>query len=343
VRFLLGMPACMLAGCAMQPTASDPNHGAAGAAIVAEAMSPTAVPPGTTLRIGVEFLPPDQAFPSPDGDAPRVEFLPLRSAAPARAARPERGPDVGFGWSGAAQHTWTMTASDLASIDDHLARETMHFLDDLVREDARHGRKEVRLPFLDWQPTDFDLGSRLWSEEATQAAQEEWVNEHGPGLLQRPLRNLLRRLPLARDFEIEIDDFRSANVPLSQPYRDTHRTERRLGRLSMRLHLDDYADPVEVAYVKSGVRIGSSQEAGKLSVDWQLTERLRLELRTRAVYDTHDHGVRADLSYWPSATTSVHVSVGDDLDFLSTSSIYSLFETQMEGSPGMLLYAVHVF
>ena len=342
MRFLHGMLACMLAGCAMQPTASDPNELDAASAPLWLFTTQT-VPPGSTLRIGVEFLPPEQALPSnaAASEAPTVEFLPVHFAPATRDPRTER-PSDGLGWDGATKHTWTLSASDLGAIDDYLARETMHFLDDLVREDARRVRKEVRLPFLEWQPTDAQLGPRLWSEEATTAAQEEWVNEHGPGLLQRPLRNLLRRLPIVSDLEVEFDDFRSANVPMSQPYRDSHRAERQFGRMSLRLHVDDASDPVEIVYMKSGVRIGSSQEAGKLSIDWHLTDRLRLELRTRTVYDTLDHGVRADLSYWPSATTSVHLSFGDDLDFLSTSSIYSLFETQMDGT-GCLLYAVHVF
>lgn len=342
MRFLHGMLACMLAGCAMQPTTSDPNQDAAAVAML-DATTWTAVPAGSTLRIGVEFLPPDPTLPSHDeAAAPRVEFLPLRSAPPARNPRPERAPAAGLGWDGATRHTWTLSTSDLGAIDDYLARETMHFLDDLVREDSRRVRKEVSLPFLDWQPDDRELGPRLWSEEATTAAQEEWVNEHGPALLQRPLQNLLRRLPLVSDLELEFDDFRSANVPMSQPYRDTHAADDQFGRMSLRVHVDDARDPVEVAFMKSGVRIASSQQAGKLSVDWQLTERVKLELRTRTVYDKHDYGVRADLSYWPSATTSLHLSFGDDLDFLSTSSIYSLFETQMDGT-GMLLYAVHVF
>jgi len=53
--------------------------------------------------------------------------------------------------------------------------------------------------------------------------------------------------------------------------------------------------------------------------------------------------VRLDLAWRRSASTSVHVAVGDDMDFLSTSSLYSLFESPMDGSPGLVLYAVHVF
>jgi len=339
------MLVCLLAGCATQPTALAPSPSAAGNAQASMSPAPT-IPPGSTLRIGVEFLPPDPAFGSSEAvpTEPRVEFLPVRGPA-AAAAEPAKTSERRSGLTShrSRRHTWTLSESDLAAIDDPVERETLHFLDDLVREDRRHVRREVRLPFFEWQPTNVESGPRLWSEEATAAAQEEWINEHGPSLLQRPLRRLLRRLPLARDLEIEIDTFQSENVPLSQPYREAHRDERRFGRLSLRVHADDFADPVEIVYMKSGVRIGTSQETGKLSIDWRLTERVMLELRTRTSYDTHDHGLRADLSYWPSATTSVHVAVGDDLDFLSAASIYSLFETQMDGSPGLLMYAVHVF
>ena len=40
---------------------------------------------------------------------------------------------------------------------------------------------------------------------------------------------------------------------------------------------------------------------------------------------------------------AVRLAAGDDMDFLSTSSIYSLFEAPMDGAPGLLLYAVHIF
>ena len=113
--------------------------------------------------------------------------------------------------------------------------------------------------------------------------------------------------------------------------------------MSVRLHTSDLADPVELAYIRSGIRIGTSQESGKLSIDWDLSATLRLELRARADYATHEEHLRADLAYRHSPTTSLHVSIGDDMDFLSTSSIYSLFETPMDGAPGLVLYAVHIF
>lgn len=334
MRFQLGMPLWLLAGCVVQPTATDPTLAPSGPAARAFPL-PSAPPP----CIGVEFLPPEAAS-SPlaaPAAAPRVEAVPLPAAAPApdRAARSRSGRRE--------RHTWTMDASDLAAIDDPIERETLQFVDDLVREDRRRVRHEVRLPFFDFQPADDAGAERLWSEESAAQWREQWIDEHGPALLQRPLRRLLRRLPIARDVEVGIEDFRSANVPLSQPYRDAHQADRHLGRLSLRLHVDDFTDPVEVFYGKSGVRIGTSQEAGKLAIDWRLGEHLTLELRSRTAYDTGDRSVRADLSFWASPTTSYHLAIGDDLDFLSTASAYSLFESPMDGSPGLLVYAVHVF
>jgi hypothetical protein len=184
----------------------------------------------------------------------------------------------------------------------------------------------------------------LLSSEATlYSDHEEWVHAHGPDLLQRPLRLLLRRLPFVQQFEVDLKDFRSENVPLSEPYRQAHGDRRRLGRLSVRLHAGDLSDPVEVVYMHSGVRIGTSQEMGKLSIDWDLTDKLQFAFRARTEYATGEQRLRADLTYWSSAFTSLHLGIGDDLDFLSTSSIYSLFESPMDGTTGVVFYAVHIF
>ncbi len=333
-RFQPGIVVCLLAGCATQPTSPDPRI-ASGAAV------PPAAPAVLMLRIGVEFLPPEQSTPTPAPIADETFQFEPAAAFSSRNRRAEQDPPPPR-QEPAVRHTWAMTTSDLAAIDNPIARETLSFVNDLMREDGRAVQREVRLPFLDWQPPDIE-GAQLWSEQQTAEAREEWVHEHGPRLLQRPLRNLLRRLPLARDFEVGLAEFRSDNVPLSQPYRLAHGDQGRLGRFSLRLHASDLTDPVELVYIRSGVRIGSSQTRGKVSIDWRLSDWVTLELRGRTDYDTGEQQYRADLTFWPSPTTSLHVSIGDDLDFLSTSSIYSLFDSPMDGSPGILLYAVHSF
>ena len=91
------------------------------------------------------------------------------------------------------------------------------------------------------------------------------------------------------------------------------------------------------------MRVGTSRLRAKMSLDFPLGETLHLSLRARTDYETGKSGVRTDLIYRPSPNVSVHLAAGDNMDFLSTSSLYSLFESPMDGSPGMLLYAVHTF
>jgi hypothetical protein len=101
---------------------------------------------------------------------------------------------------------------------------------------------------------------------------------------------------------------------------------------------------MELVYIHySGVRVGSSQAYGKLSLDFNLSRTINFTLRARTNYETGNSGIRSDLIYRPSQNMSVHLAAGDNMDFLSTSSLYSLFESPMDGEPGLLLYAVHTF
>jgi len=333
-KIQLGILVCLLAGCVGQPTIADPPS--AGSPDGHLAMLVDGSP--FVLRIGIEHLPPD---PETAIEAePRIEAQPrLAPAAPAPTLRAERRrePDA------AHRHTWAMSAGDLTAIDDPIARETLFFVQDLIDADLNRSRREVTMPFLGVHDQDPDAGPLLDSELALLAAQEEWIQQRGPSLMRRPLQQMLRRLPFVEQVELEFDDFRSDNVPLTGPYQQQHADRSSLGHMSVRVHVSDFKDPVEIAYVHSGIRIGTSQDYAKLSLDFDLSDTLRLELRARTDYATDARHLRADLAYRPSSTTSLHVSVGDDMDFLSTSSIYSLFETPMDGSPGLVLYAVHLF
>lgn len=332
-KIQLGILACLLAGCVGQPTIADPpSRGSPDGHLATLAGRRPLV-----LRIGIEHLPPDNE--AANDTLPSVEAQPrLAPPAPAAAPRPERRePDA------AHRHTWAMSAGDLTAIDDPIARETLYFAQDLIDADLDRSRREVTMPFLGVHDQDPEAGPLLDSELALLAAQEEWIQERGPALMRRPLQQMLRRLPFVRQVQVEFDDYRAENVPLSGPYQQQHAERSSLGHVAVRVHVSDFHDPVEVAYVLGGVRVGTSQDYAKLSLDFDLSDTLRLELRARTDYSAANRHLRADLAYRPSSTTSLHVSVGDDMDFLSTSSIYSLFETPMDGSAGFVLYAVHVF
>lgn len=333
MRFQLGIP-CLLAGCTMWPTTSSSREGAlaeASAPASAPAVEPalrTPPPASLVLRIGVEHLPPDPRF--GEDDPPRIE--------PSRSAYRPSGHDP------QAELTAERPLLELfAKSDDPLAQEALHFVSDLIEADRHRVRREVGLPFFGLQSTDPDRGPLLDSEREVELEHEEWVQEHASSLLRRPVQQLLKRLPLVHDVEVEFDSFRSANVPLCEPWQQRNDRERRTGHLSVRVHLDALDDPVEMAWVWRGVRIGSSQQTGKLGFELPITDRLRLELRARTEYDSGDSGFRVDMSWRQSRGTSWHVAIGDDMDFLSTSSMYSFFESPMDGAPGLVFYAVHVF
>jgi hypothetical protein len=330
VKLQLGILGCLLAGCVGQPTTVDsPMRGGADGHVAALASGGAFV-----LRIGIEHLPPDAEAPS--DPVPLVESQPrLAPSAPTLHSERRREPDA------AHRHTWALSVGDLSAIDDPIARETLHFVQDLVDTDIERSRREVTMPFLGVHDYDPEGGPLLDSERELLAAQEEWIQQRGPSLMRRPLKRMLRRLPFVEQVEVDFADLRGDVLPITRGELADGRSS--FGRLSMRVRVSDLKDPVELAWVVAGLRVGSSQENGRMSLDLDLSDTIRLELRTRYEYATDAEHLRADLAYRPSVTTSLHLSIGDDMDFLSTSSIYSLFETPMDGSPGLVLYAVHLF
>jgi len=328
VKLQPGILACLLAGCVSQPTDVTSPSAPAVAAVLDDRQ---------VMRIGLEFLPPDERFPS--NASVRVE-APLAGATGALATDDGRA----LLHSDDPSLAPKLTHVDLEAIADPIARETMHFVADMVATDRQRARREVGIPFFDYRAFDEARGPLLVSERRLLEDQQQWMQQNGKRLLNRPLRLLARRLPIVHEFEIELQEFRSEHVPLTEPYRQQHGDRRKLGRMSMRLHTSDVEDPVEVVYIHhSGVRVGSSQSRAKMSLDFDLSDRINLSFRARHRYDNGDTSLRTDLIYRPSTHWSLHVAAGDNMDFLSTSSMYSLFESPMDGSPGLVLYAVHTF
>lgn len=344
MRFVLGISGCLLAGCvatvrpspmpavAQSAPNADPRPADAVASLV-----PSSLPRGgTVLRIGIEHLPPDERLQGPG--EPRVDTPKAPPSLPqfARSSKPLRREDVD------AIRTHVLTSIDLDAIDDPIERETLHFLIDLVRNDQRRVRRTGGNPLLDFYLPDQPRSSLLVGEDLLLADQEQWLQTHGLKLLQQPLRQLLRRLPIAREFDMDLQQFRADYLPLSERQSDQD-GGRANTRMSVRLHLDDLNDPVEVMLSRSGLRIGSSQQIGKLGYQLAITDALGLELRARTDYDTGDVTVRFDLHYQPAGMTSYHLSIGDDMEFLNRSPLYSLLESPIDGAPGIVLYVVQVF
>lgn len=335
MRSLDGISSCLvfatvLASCATQP--ARPNT-------TANDLSAIPLASVTVLRIGLEYLPPDDRFRSAD----EVRAEPRTSKNANRLASERAQRTVALSFDEPSQVT-RLGQINFEAVDDPIAREAMRFCNDLIESDRQRVRREVGVPFFDFRDTEIQLSPLLTSERRHREEHEQWSQQHGPRLLQKPLRQLAKRLPIIRDFENMIEDFRSDHVPLTEPYRQAHGDRRQLGRFSLRIHTRDYKDPMELVYIHySGVRVGSSQAFGKLSLDFNVSGTINFTLRARTNYETGSSGIRSDLIYRPSPNMSVHLAAGDNMDFLSTSSLYSLFESPMDGEPGLLLYAVHTF
>ena len=364
MRIQLGLALCLLAGCVVQPTdapsqVSRNRQHTSHPSPAAEAESPentvwtdsehqpnpqmALLRRGNPMRIGVEFLPPqteESAFASRPtltrGEAVAETARPRR-----QPAAPERPPTIARETK--ERHTWMMSGDDLAAISDPIARETLRFIDDLMGEDRRRLKRDLGTPILVMQTIDMQSpGINLHADERQIEDRTIWATDHGMGMLRRPLRHLLKRLPMVRDAEAHLDAFKSDHVPLSQDYLIQHQ-DVSLGRVSARLSASDMSDPLELVYIHSGIRLASNQARLRIGVRHSLSENLRFELHTRCGYDSEGWRLRADLSWNLSERTSLHCVAGDDLDFLTTSTSYSLFDSPMDGSPGLLVYAVHHF
>lgn len=334
----LGPLLCLLAGCSMQPGVHRPHAHGNPTGPTSDLQLPQ-LPP-TVLRVGMEHLPPN-ATAERDASPIRVEGLGGNEPAARRnGARPATTSPA----DRRRDHVWTMSADDFAAIDDPVARETLHFVHDLVGEDQRRARREVGTPLLTWQArAALDDDQLLPVPGTRQQEQAEWFQTEAPRLLQRPLRLLARRLPWIQAFEDEVDDFRSDHVPLSAPYRSAHEDDSRFGRLSLRLRVNDPSDPAEVVWIHRGVRIGTGQSRLKLGFVRDLGKDFALSVHTSSDYDTGRMALRADLTWYLSPTTNLHFVVGDQLDFLATSSPFSLLQSPADGTPGLAIHAVHVF
>lgn len=293
--------------------------------------------PVSVLRIGLEHLPPAGVEQEPT--LARIQPL---APPPRRAPVAEQQGRLLQPATERGRHIWTMDADELAAIHSPLAREALQFVDDLLLEDRRRVRREVREPFFQYQPI-HDGQLILWSEQAMAQQRSEWLHENGPNLLRKPLQRLWRRLPLLRDLELTLDSLRTKHLPLTQDYEQARGSKRSRGRVSVRVRPSNLDDPVEVVFMHSGVRVGTSQTVGKLTIGHQLTEKLWAELHARMNYETRKHSARINLTYWMTQTTRFHFAYGDGLDFLPSASAFSVLDAPAQERTGFLLYAVHTF
>lgn len=331
---------CVAAGCVTPVRTTRPAADVALCAPPDHAVLP--------VRVGVEFLPPASltaldAARSPGLDWRTEGTIPAedRNRPTVVSLQPER--TVAESDSVHLRVPWQLEPDAVDAIRDPFEQLTLRFVDDLIGADRRRMQHELGAPVLITRLR-HRTAPDLWNHFDDRENEEEasYLNDVGGRLVRKPLRELLKNLTAIEDLETMLENFKADNIPLTGAYEE-HRGRSGLGRISLRLRPSDGSDPVELAYVNWGLRIGSSQELFRATYSTEILRDLHASLRFKFEYGLHDTEYRADLRYLYDADTSVYVVLGDRLDFLAGPTAYSLLNTPLDGTPGVLFYVEHLF
>lgn len=347
------------AGCVTQPADREiPQEE------LREGLIPTAAvpcPPRGSLapRIGLEFLPKNRArgILGHGGDeAPRRSWQPRRplhrdpvdieplhvASEPAQSGGQEPEPS--------SDQPWTMTADELARVENPFERFTLQFLHHVLGEDRRRVRQSISAPILfgEAQRLNRSQAMRSHLDERDAEDQQLLLAREGRRLLNRPLRRALRDSTIVRDFELMFDDFKSENLPLSKSSDEVEKDDIDWGRISLRLRPTRTSDPGEVSYVRNGLRVGTGYRRFKTSYEIELAPRVLISLRSNYIYEDDRLELFGDLHWRFSADARLHILAGDRIDLLTGSTLYPLVHSPVvlqtvDESPGMMFYVEHMF
>ena len=335
MKIRLGLALCMLAGCVTQPPVP--------AASATDRQDPIAAlagfSSGHALCLGVEYLPPSQKDDA--AQLPRavrigdpLDRTVVERRRPTQRLLPRRAPGE--------LHSWAMSSADLVGPEPGTEEMALQFLDDLLGEDRRRLRRELSAPLLAGQTIDMQSPAiDLRSEEVFAEDQQERLSRSGMGLLRRPFQKLLRRTPLVTGVEVRLEQFTQPREP--EDLLDAEPSSTDLGRLMLRVRPSRSDDPIEIGYRRSGFRIATSQQQWKCSVSVPIAESVFLEVRSRQDYDNRQIGLRAAIRWDYSSATTIHLAVGNEIEFASSPTAMTSGDQPAQGSDGIMIYAVHFF
>lgn len=327
--------ALLLAGCASLPRAPGP---ASTAKSPHEPLLPSAP---TTARLGVEFLHEMVRRETPltvTDDPVRVE-----PKAPPRSFAPVAGP------SEPEKPALDLSRAAISRVPDTAERMTLRFLHELLGEDRLRVQRDIGAPILNTHLRQWN--SEMFLTAADRAESEDHyaeVLQYQGRMVNRPLRKVLKELPVVREVELAVDDFKASYVPLSGEYQQASGKRLGWGRVSVRMHLSDSSDPVELAYLNDGFRVASGQELLKLGYETWLDESLRFGISTDYSYGDGRWKAWGQMTYEVNRRTHIYCSIGDSMDLLTSTAMYPLITSPFElpaadSSLGILIYVEHLF
>ncbi len=323
-------------------------------------------------RVGVEYLPPedegsdlslvlsgrDALVPSgqlPDEEAslphslePLAGFLGVAQTTRVPTPDPER-PRSGRAAAEATNSAELVASLDLsreriAAVEDTSERVALRFLREVLGDDRRHVERTLGSSV---QTGQFGLQSpdvpTTYVDHRDYEDQLPRMKRYGTRLLRRPARRALKELSLVSDVEQALDEFKAVHIPLSGAYQEQHNKTHR-GRFSMHLGKgSDAADPIEVYYLHSGWKIGSGPDNARVQYSKNLTDQLRLKLRSSYAYGDQDVKVLGTLMFEVSPQTTINLAAGNDMTVLTGPQTYLGTPPEEDRSQAIAFYVEHMF
>ena len=339
MRFLIGPCLLLIAASCATPAmqVTNPAH--------ALAMAPPPPATGSVVRIGVEYLPPDTERSKPTG--PHAALL--GTAGPETSAHPdvvvgqpwEQRPPVSdtqntLEFSG-LQARWELERAEIRSKRSTLERISLRFISELIGDDRKRVKRAIGAPLLSIQQRLSSDSLSNFLDERDNEEHQRLLTENGTRMLRRPLRNSIKEIPLFNDVEIALDGIKASNVYYVQ------QSARTLGRVSVKLRAGRWEDPLELTWIKRGIRIGSTQRYLKVSYTTRLSDGLNFRLRSR--YDYVDYGWRllGNLEYKVNSYTTVNALAGNRINTRSGPATFPGGPQSDERTKGLLFYVEHQF
>ena len=273
----------------------------------------------SVIRIGVEYLPPDPRNTTtnskrPDWYSPRPEqprkdpktsAQPNMVVSPRGSIHPHQPVESNLDFTN-RQERWQLTQQSISAVQDPLERFALRFLSEMIGDDHKRVERAIGAPLLRSQIRLSSDPLSNFLDERDQMDQNRQLTKSGTRMVRRPLRNALREMPLLNDIETALNSFKSNPRTTNAP-----RARRQYGRVSLRVRGSDLENPLEVTWIKKGIRVSSSQDYAKASYATELRPDLRLQIRTR--YDYGDYKLRllGNLTYALGNGTSLRAMAGN--------------------------------
>lgn len=275
-----------------------------------------------------------------------------RSAAPdparATASRSERGgaplPEAGGGSERERKRDASGKSRYGFDLSRPIERMTDRYLEELTGYDQRHQPRNFdQIGVLNRLRSFAEIGSASWQDEREREIEDRLIERWQGRLLTRPMAIALRELPVAHELEEGLELFKSDHVPLSDPYRESHKSGPDLGRLSLRVRAGSGTDPIEVVYLRGIWRVGTSQNNLKLGTAIPLAEDLSLSLRGKYRYDAATWEIDSTLVWQIGRRYRANLLLSNHMDQLAEPTAFSASSTTFENSNGMMFFFEYLF